>query len=112
VSTKLVYDVFVLFTCLVLGCGPVELTNRHYIVVDTDSTVHVTYENLITLMSQVSQRLAVGTQHWRRDFVKSEDSHLSQRLSIHLFNCTASVINDQADIINHSVVCILHLMVN
>jgi hypothetical protein len=61
VSIKLVYDLFVLFTCLVLGCGPVELTNRHYIVVDTDSTVHVTHENLITLMSLVSQHSALET---------------------------------------------------
>ena len=102
-SIKLVYDLFVLFTCLVLGCGPVELTNRHYIVVDTDSTVHVTHENLITLHDEPSQS-ALGTQHWRRNFVKSKDSHLSQRLSIHLFNCTASAINDQADIINQSFI--------
>jgi thiosulfate reductase cytochrome b subunit len=70
-SIKLVCDLFLLFTCLVLGYGPVELTNRHYIVVDTESTVHVTHENLITLMSLVSQHSAVGTQHWRRNFVKS-----------------------------------------
>jgi len=39
----------------------VELTNRHYINVESDSTVHVTHENLMTLMSLVSQHLTLNT---------------------------------------------------
>jgi hypothetical protein len=71
----------------VLGCGPMEIANRHYTVVDTDSTVHVTHENLITLMSLVSQHSVVGTQHWRRNFVKSGHTLVTETVDDPFFNC-------------------------